>query len=204
MSGRNTNSARWIERVLFSVGLAALGYCFAMFLYAAVSQRRAQQSLELDLATVSLTDPRDRTHQLGPVLGRMEIPRLGFSAMVFEGSSEEVLRRGVGHLANSALPGGPGNVTLTGHRDTFFRPLREIDAQDEIILTTTQGRFHYRVESTKVVEPSDVSVLKSNGEPRLTLITCYPFYFVGAAPQRFIVRAYLLPASSVVDPQNGL
>lgn len=193
MSERNANSAGWIERILLTAGLAALGYCVAIFLYAAVSQVRAQRSLELDIAAASRHDPRDRANQPGPVLGRMEIPRLGFSAMVFEGTSDDVLRRGVGHLANSALPGRPGNVTLTGHRDTFFRPLREVDAQDEIILTTLNGRYYYRVESTKVVAPDDVSVLKSYGEPRLTLITCYPFYFVGAAPKRFIVRAYLLP-----------
>ncbi len=198
MSRRETK-ASWMERVLLTVGLAALGYCVAVLLYAAVSQIRAERSLELDLGAVSRTDPRDPTGHPGAVVGRMEIPRLGLSAMVFEGSSDSVLRRGIGHLPNSAMPGRPGNVALTGHRDTFFRPLRDVSAHDEIIVTTPQGRYRYRVESTKIVAPTDLSVLKSAGEPRLTLITCYPFHFIGAAPKRFVVRAYLLPENGVSE-----
>jgi len=195
MSRRYQRRAGWLERMLLLVGLGAIGYCVATVLYSTVSQIRAERSLESDLESVSRRDPRGLANRPDSVVGRIEIPRVGLSAMVFEGSSDSVLLRGIGHLTNSALPGRPGNVTLTGHRDTFFRPLRDVSTQDEIILTTPHGRYRYRVESTKIVAPDDVSVLKSRGEPRLTLITCYPFYFIGAAPKRFVVRAYLLPES---------
>jgi sortase A len=99
------------------------------------------------------------------------------------------LRRPVGHIPGTALPGQNGNIALTGHRDTFFRPLRNIRLDDIVTLSTLQGQYRYRVLSTKVVSPDNVSVLDPGQREILTLITCYPFYFVGAAPNRFIVRA---------------
>jgi sortase A len=128
----------------------------------------------------------------GPV-GRMEIPRLGVSVMVDEGIEEKTLRRAVGHIPGTALPGEDGNVGIAGHRDTFFRPLRNIRKNDRIRLTTASGERKYRVVSTKIVPPEDISVLDPTPEETLTLVTCYPFYFVGAAPKRFIVRAELEP-----------
>jgi sortase A len=97
----------------------------------------------------------------------------------------------VGHIPGTALPGDSGNVGLAAHRDTFFRRLRDIRPDDEIVLTTPDGTFRYTVEGTKVVEPGDVWVLDPTEEPALTLVTCYPFTYVGSAPQRFIVRAPL-------------
>jgi sortase A len=126
------------------------------------------------------------THGL---IGRLEIPRLGLSAMVIEGTSGRTLRRAVGHIPGTALPGQPGNVGISGHRDTFFRPLRNIRRNDIITLTTLFGEFRYRVVSTRVVGPSNVTVLDPGVSEILTLVTCYPFYFVGSAPNRFIVRA---------------
>ena len=122
-------------------------------------------------------------------MGRIEISRLGVSAMVIEGTTKSTLRRAVGHIAGTALPGRPGNVGLSGHRDTFFRPLRNIRQDDIITLTTAIAEYRYRVVSTKVVGPRDVAVLDADGAEILTLVTCYPFYFVGSAPDRFIVRA---------------
>jgi sortase A len=123
------------------------------------------------------------------LVGRLEIPRLGMHVIVREGADEAMLANAVGHLPSSPLPGAQGNVVLAGHRDTFFRPLREIRVNDRIAFTTLQGTFQYVVESIGIVGPSDVSVLKAFAEPTLTLVTCYPFRYVGAAPQRFIVRA---------------
>jgi sortase A len=123
------------------------------------------------------------------LIGRMEVERLGVSVVVMEGTSNKTLRRAVGHIAGTALPGGPGNVGIAGHRDTFFRPLRNIQADDIITLTTRAGSYRYRVVSTKIVDPDNVSVLNSDGSEVLTLVTCYPFYYVGSAPERFIVRA---------------
>ena len=125
----------------------------------------------------------------GGLIGRIEIPRLGLSVIVVEGVDRLILRRSVGHIPGTALPGQPGNVGISGHRDTFFRPLRNIRQDDIITLTTLLGEYRYRVVSTKVVSPSDLDVLDPSENEILTLVTCYPFYFVGPAPDRFIVRA---------------
>jgi sortase A len=119
----------------------------------------------------------------------MEVPRLGLKVIVVQGDSPRILRRAVGHIRETALPGESGNVALTGHRDTFFRPLRNIQSGDAITVKTLDAEFRYRVESTTVVPPSDISVLQASRERTLTLITCFPFYYLGAAPNRFIVRA---------------
>jgi sortase A len=125
----------------------------------------------------------------GGAIGEMQIPRLGLTAMVVQGDSAAILQRAVGHLADTALPGDVGNVVLAGHRDTFFRPLRGVRAGDAITLKTRDGDFEYRVESTAVVPPTDVGVLAPTGGRTLTLITCFPFSYLGPAPKRFIVRA---------------
>jgi sortase A len=122
-------------------------------------------------------------------MGRIEIARLGLSAMIIEGDGPATLRRAVGHIPGTSLPGQNGNVALTGHRDTFFRPLRNVRRNDIITLTTLQGQYRYRVLSTQVVTPDNISILDSGENEILTLITCHPFYFVGPAPDRFIVRA---------------
>jgi sortase A len=109
--------------------------------------------------------------------------------MVLEGDDASTLQWGVGHIPGTALPGRPGNVGIAGHRDTFFRPLKDVRKNDLIILQTLGGTYRYRVESFETVEPDDTEVLESSNQPSLTLVTCYPFDFVGAAPKRFIVRA---------------
>jgi sortase A len=126
-------------------------------------------------------------------LGRIEISSIGLAAMILEGTDRRTLRRAVGHIPGTPLPGQPGNVVITGHRDTFFRGLRNIHKDDEITLTTLNGSFRYRVDSTRVVEPEDTRVLDHSDGAILTLVTCYPFYYVGPAPKRFVVRAHRLP-----------
>jgi sortase A len=125
----------------------------------------------------------------GDVIGEIQVPRLGLNAMVVQGDSRAILRRAVAHLSKSALPGEWGNVTLVGHRDTFFRPLRDIRLGDEIRFATRQRSFDYLVESIEVVAPTDLRVLESSTGHDLTLLTCFPFYYVGPAPKRFVVRA---------------
>jgi sortase A len=125
----------------------------------------------------------------GETMGEIEVARLGLKVIVVQGDSSTILRRAVGHVPGTASPGESGNVALAGHRDTFFRPLRNIRSGDAITFKTLDGEFRYRVESTDVVPPSDVSVLRPSGGRTLTLVTCFPFYSVGAAPDRFIVRA---------------
>jgi len=137
--------------------------------------------------------------QRGALIGRLEVPRLGLAMMVKEGSDEEILAEAVGHLPSSPIPGVPGNVAVAGHRDTFFRPLKDLRAHDRILFTTLLGKFEYEVESEKIVRPTDVSVLRAFAEPTLTLVTCYPFYYVGSAPKRFIARARLVAREPLVE-----
>ena len=139
------------------------------------------------------------------VIGRLDIPRLKLSVMVREGADEGTLSRAVGHIPGTALPGKIGNVGLAGHRDTFFRALRNIREDDTIELETTGGMYHYVVKSTKIVTPRDVSVLEASGGETLTLVTCYPFYYVGSAPKRFIVHAAQMTPTAAIPhrPQRG-
>jgi sortase A len=133
--------------------------------------------------------PEERPPLPDTLLGRLRIPRLHLAAMVREGAGSGTLRSAIGHIPSTALPGKMGNVGLAGHRDTFFRALRNIEQADTIDFETESGTYRYAVESTQIVGPRDVSVLKASGGRTLTLVTCYPFYYVGSAPKRFIVRA---------------
>jgi sortase A len=125
-------------------------------------------------------------------IGRIEIPRIGLSAVISEGVDARTLRLAVGHVPATALPGQPGNVVLAGHRDSFFRGLNDLHAGDPVRLTTVQGVFDYEIDSTEVVGPGETDVLLPSTARSLTLITCYPFHFVGPAPMRFIVHAQLV------------
>ncbi|MFW6175702.1 MAG: class D sortase [Acidobacteriota bacterium] len=142
------------------------------------------------LAFFSVTeDSDDAAVGHGEPVGRLRIPRLALSVMVAEGADPAVLRRGAGHLPNTALPGRGGNVGIAAHRDRHFRPLKDVTSGDEIVLETVVGTFRYQVEWTRIVPPERVDVLHPTDAPALTLVTCYPFYYVGNAPDRFVVRA---------------
>ncbi len=131
--------------------------------------------------------------QEGAVLGRVQIRRLNLSAIVREGVDEKTLSRAVGHLPYTAMPGQPGNFAIAAHRDTLFRALKDIQTGDRVTFQSDSGTFTYEVVSTSIVRPSDLSVVQPQGTDKLlTMITCYPFYYVGSAPKRFIVRATLI------------
>ena len=119
----------------------------------------------------------------------LRIPKIRLEVAVLPGTDDRTLDRAVGHIEDTALPGADGNSGLAGHRDGFFRGLKDIAPGDAIVLETLQGTEAYVVERTWIVNPEDVSVLDPTPTRSLTLVTCYPFYFVGSAPQRFIVRA---------------
>ena len=125
----------------------------------------------------------------GQLVGRLSIPRLHLRAIVREGAGESSLSLALGHIPHTALPGQIGNIGVAGHRDTIFRGLRGIRKNDLILIETRHGNFAYRVEGTEIVKPDDVAVLHPGHIPELTLVTCYPFYYVGSAPDRFIVKA---------------
>jgi sortase A len=137
------------------------------------------------------------------VIGRIEIPRLHVRAIVREGDDAKTLSMAVGHIPGTALPGAAGNVALAAHRDTFFRALKDVRKNDRIELRTLDGDYEYVVQSTHIVSPSDVAVLKPSKDPRLTLVTCYPFYFIGHAPRRFVVEArQVTTEASVAGPAS--
>jgi sortase A len=122
-------------------------------------------------------------------LFQLSLPRQGIQWTVVEGTSPAALRKGPGHLEGSPLPGMPGNSVIAGHRDTHFRLLKNISAGDKIRVERDGRTYSYEVTETRIVSPTQTSVLHSSGEQMITLITCYPFYFIGPAPSRFIVRA---------------
>ncbi len=137
--------------------------------------------------------------RLGDPIGRVEIPRIGVGTVIVEGDGDLTLAYAAGHIPGTALPGGTGNAALAGHRDGVFRGLARIRRGDVISITTPTGKYRYLVDSLRVVKPEDVSVLRPTRRPTLTLVTCYPFRYIGAAPERFIVRAKLdgsTPATS--------
>ena len=129
-----------------------------------------------------------------PLLGRLEIPVLDLAVMVLDGTDEVTLNRAVGRIQGTARPGEMGNLGIAGHRDGWFRALKRVTPGDEIFLRTLDGRYRYQVEEIEIVEPSETQVLAPTDDARLTLVTCYPFYWMGNAPQRYIVKAQLVDA----------
>ena len=187
---------RWIQRALFAFAFLAFAYCAYVIAASWIFQREETRNLEqlvvAHQTAIVDTSPSPEVRekiQPGALIGRISVARLGVSVIVMEGTDASTLRRAAGHISGTALPGQDGNVAIAAHRDTFFRPLRNIRKDDVIAITTTRGDYRYRVVSTKIVKPDDVAVLNSDGTDALTLVTCYPFNFIGAAPNRFIVRA---------------
>lgn len=192
---------RWGARALFAVGLVLMGYVALVLVQARRYDADAEQYVNRALLDSNTRiNPQkmrlpESTLAEGEILGRMEIPRLGVSAAVLQGTASRTLRLGVGHIRGTALPGTPGNSAIAGHRDTFFRALKDIHDGDEIELKTADTSTHYLVDWARVVAPGDTSVLDSTNESVLTLVTCYPFYFVGGAPKRFVIRAHKVPTA---------
>jgi sortase A len=194
---RRTHSIlRWARNFFLVVGGLILGSCGFVLLdakiYQAYETRHFQQEIKDFKPAIAGEDRVQKATfhpSTGNTLGEIELTRIGVTAMILEGTDDRTLRRAVGHILGTALPGQPGNVGIAGHRDTFFRALRNVRQDDEITLMTLAGSYRYRVDSISVVGPEDIQVLDNSGGDILTLVTCYPFYFVGPAPRRFIVRA---------------
>ncbi|MCZ2152053.1 MAG: class D sortase [Bryobacterales bacterium] len=192
---------RWIEAGLLTAGLGMLTY----FGYAVISARffQAKEEHALERALTSANTARERTlpgeeelparvpppMAAGIAVGRIRIARIGLSVIAVSSDSTHDLEHAAGHIPGTAFPGQPGNSGFAAHRDTFFRPLRNVRAGDSIEVTTAGGTFRYKVSWTTIVPPDAVWVLKPGKEQELTLVTCYPFNYIGAAPERFIVRA---------------
>jgi len=185
MTIRRTISALFLVAGVLLLGYAAYGYAAE-----SVWQQYHGWLFEKTLALRAPSAPIVGSVEHGPLTGKLEIPRLDIDAMVTEGDDNHSLALAVGHIPFTGLPGQSGNIGLAAHRDRLFRNLRDIRTNDRITLRTLSGDYLYSVVWSKIVQPSDVSVLKASpNEETLTLVTCYPFYFVGDAPLRFIVRA---------------
>ena len=191
-------SLRWLERVLLTLGFLLVGLWFKNDTEARAFRSTETTKLEVARLSGEFTDAPSRGFSKEPwcpralesgVFGRIEIPRLGISALIAEGTGPAQLNRAVGHIATTVFPGRPGNCALAGHRDSFLRGLGEVRENDVIRIDTLQDTYLYKVEWGAVVEPHRIDVLDATAAPSLTLITCYPFAFVGPAPQRFVVRA---------------
>jgi len=199
LSTRVHRCLRWSKNVFLITGALVLGYSGFVLLdakmYQEIQARHFQNELENTKALVGNTGIARRPFALpeGSALGKIEIARLGVTAMIMEGTDDRTLQRAVGHIPGTPMPGLNGNSAIAGHRDSFFRPLRNIRHNDEIILTTLSGPTRYLVDTTQIVAPEDIEVLDNSKEAVLTLVTCYPFYFIGSAPKRFIVRAHKIP-----------
>jgi sortase A len=214
---------RWAERTAWVLALLLGGIWAGARGLGYLSKERSLAAFEVDRTEVSREAPRlsaissamtvrprsvdqrlwDRgrvrayalalTRPAPPPLAVLRIPRLRLEVPVLEGTDEWTLDRAVGHIAGTAAPGEAGNVGIAGHRDGFFRVLKDIGPGDLMELALPGGTQSYRVRQTSIVKPDDVSVLEADSRPAITLVTCYPFYFVGSAPDRFIVRAELAP-----------
>ncbi len=199
---------RVLEALFLVVAIVSLGW----YATAHILSAREQSSLshELDQATkpenfdglarVTTTSTTSTTTDAAPargaagassLVGRIDVPRLKLSVLAREGIDGKTLRVAAGHIPGTALPGDAGNAGFAAHRDTFFRPLKSVREGDTVVVTTPRGVYRYAVTDTRIVEPQDVSVLDPTTDAILTLVTCYPFEYIGNAPQRFIVRAAL-------------
>jgi len=202
---------RWSGRALIAAGLVLLSYVALVLVQAKLYDSDAKQSVNRPLSENQgrlnphpEIRPPESTLIEGEILGHMEIPRLGVSAAVLQGTSSRTLRLGVGHIQGTAIPGTAGNIAIAGHRDTFFRALKNIQEGDAIELKTADTSTRYLVDWARIVAPADISVLDPTSGSALTLVTCYPFYFIGAAPKRFVVRAHKIPTATPEPTQAGL
>ena len=182
----------FIGNLLLFVAAAAFLWCGTFLLRAHLKQMSAAAALKRERATPATDRPVVNNVQPGDPLGRIDIPRIGVSSVILEGANKDILALSVGHVPGTAQPGSDGNVALAAHRDTFFRALERIRIGDDVRISWVGGDRDYQVDSSRVVAPTAVDVLRETGAPTLTLITCYPFHYAGPAPERFIVQAHLI------------
>jgi sortase A len=204
----------WVELILLAAGVALSAWCAvtiiearyyqALPVPAAPATATASAALPGDAQAPATTDSTTRTPvATGSWIARLDAPSVGLSATVLEGSDDGTLAHGAGHIEDTALPGGSGNFGIAGHRDTTFRAVRHLHAGDPLVVTTAGHVYRYRITNTTIVNPTDVYVLDDAGHPTLTLVTCYPFEFIGHAPRRFIVSADLVATTDRTTEEAG-
>ncbi len=207
MTGKHV--LRWLERGLLTVGVVLAAWCAVVLVEArfhnAVPISNQQSTLNNQLVVTQTAvpvlpgDAGDAKRNplsapapaAGTLLGRLEAPSVRMSTSVLEGTDDGTLSRGAGHIEDTPFPGQPGNIGIAGHRDTVFRPLRNVKVGDPLNLATADRTYRYHISKTLIVGPDDVYVLNPTEQPTLTLVTCYPFEFIGHAPKRYIIQATL-------------
>jgi len=190
LSSKFRSPRKVLSMVLLLLGVSLLGYVGSEYWGMYRTQKQLEVQWEQQAATVRTPgQPRLAAHDL---LTRVSIPKISLDAIVIEGVSRKQLSVGPGHMKDTALPGAAGNAVITGHRDTFFRHIYELQKGDDILVRRNGQLFKYQVTGKKIVKPDDVSVLKQTTDPQLTLITCYPTYYIGPAPERLVVFSKLI------------
>lgn len=191
-----------IQLALFLIAGLALGWYAGVSAATIVDQRSWHQRSWLPPSggSATWTDelPRHAPLPRRAYVGRLSIERLGLSTVIREGADDSVLRTAAGHLSDTPLPGDPGNSAVAGHRDTLFRKLEDVRIGDRIAMARPSGTVYFTVRDTRIVAPTDVSVLAPTEQRTLTLVTCYPFRYIGPAPKRFVVTA--IEDAGVPDP----
>lgn len=182
-----------LSLVLVIAGVGLLGYVGSEYWGMYRSQKNLEAEWERQAAGVSA--PGHPVISPDQMLTRVVIPKIGLDAIVVEGASRRDLSEGPGHMKQTAMPGETGNVVITGHRDTFFRHIYELVKGDQIQVRRSGRVFIYEVTSKRIVLPDDVSVIRQTHDPQLTLITCYPTYYIGPAPKRLVVFSKLVSSS---------
>lgn len=185
--GRSRVLLRWLERALIVTGASLAVWCAV-----ALAEAHYYSAMPIPAPAAATAAAHPHTVSPGGWVARLDAPTVRLSATVLEGTDDATLRRASGHIEDTALPGEPGNFGVAGHRDTTFRPVRLLHEGDPLVVTTSDAVYQYRVVSTRIVNPDDVYVLDPTPHPTLTLVTCYPFEFIGHAPQRFIIHADLV------------
>jgi sortase A len=188
----------WLERALLAIGVVLASWCAVILIEA---HRYSVMPVPPPVATRSATLPGDTgtasvvghpAVAAGEWVARLEAPSVHLSATVLEGTDDATLGKAAGHIEDTAFPGDPGNVGIAGHRDTTFRAVRNLHVGDPLVVTTRDYTYRYRISRTHIVNPEDVYVLDPTAHPTMTLVTCYPFEFIGHAPRRFIIHADLI------------
>jgi len=181
---------RVISLSLVAIGVVLLGYVAGQYWGMYRSQQNLEAEWQRQAATVSV--PGQAPISPDQLLTRLEIPRIQMDAIVVEGASRRELSEGPGHMKQTAQPGETGNAVITAHRDTFFRHIYELTKGDQIKVRRSGRIFTYEVTGKRIVMPEDISVIKQTNDPQLTLITCYPTYYIGPAPKRLVVFSKLV------------
>jgi sortase A len=190
MNEKESRTKRCLSWLLVAAGAVLLFFGGRDLLESRFGQNQAERDFA-NSAPQPVPDEQPETPQRGDTMAKLMIPRLDAQLYVVEGDGARELRRGPGHLTGTAMPGANGNCVIAGHRDTHFRVLKDIRKGDDIVLETRTGKYLYRVRSVKVVSPKNTESLQPTSEAELNLITCFPFYYVGSAPKRFVVEAQL-------------